>query len=100
MTSRIPLDVAKRVEALVKNGAYPSSDEVLRDAMLALDERRPDAAIAEVTLKGEATTAGKPKRQSRRDKSLEKWLAGFDEWVKSHRPIGHFVDDSRDSIYG
>ncbi|HOB72952.1 MAG TPA: hypothetical protein PKG54_00365 [Phycisphaerae bacterium] len=24
-----------------------------------------------------------------------KWLA----WVDSHRPVGHFVDDSRESIY-
>ena len=38
-------------------------------------------------------------RKVRREKSLEKWLAGFEKWVRSHQPIGHFVDDSRDSIY-
>jgi hypothetical protein len=29
----------------------------------------------------------------------EKWLLEFNSWVSSHRPVGHFVDDSRESIY-
>jgi hypothetical protein len=27
------------------------------------------------------------------------WLKALDEWIDSHEPLGHFVDDSRESIY-
>ena len=33
------------------------------------------------------------------DKSFEQWLKEFDIWVASHKPVDHFVDDSRESIY-
>jgi hypothetical protein len=29
----------------------------------------------------------------------EQWAAEFQAWVSSHKPVGHFVDDSRESIY-
>jgi hypothetical protein len=29
----------------------------------------------------------------------ETWLARLEAWAHSHKPVGHFVDDSRDSIY-
>jgi hypothetical protein len=29
----------------------------------------------------------------------EEWLKRFHEWAHSHKPVGHFVDDSRESIY-
>ena len=28
------------------------------------------------------------------------WLRMFHDWVDSHKPVEHFVDDSRESIYG
>jgi hypothetical protein len=31
--------------------------------------------------------------------SREEWSKAFREWVASHRPVDHFVDDSRESIY-
>lgn len=27
------------------------------------------------------------------------WKQAFDRWVGGRRPVGHFVDDSRESIY-
>lgn len=80
-----------------------------RDAIILKSISKPSPAEFGALLKTarrQAKRAGMKKadvdsavRKVRRDRSLEKWLAGFDEWVKSHRPIGHFVDDSRDSIY-
>jgi predicted transcriptional regulator len=32
-------------------------------------------------------------------KGFEEWRAEFDAWVASHKPVGHEVDDSRESIY-
>lgn len=34
-----------------------------------------------------------------RPRSKEQWLKEFREWVGSHKPVSHFVDDSRESIY-
>ena len=31
--------------------------------------------------------------------SAEEWVKAFREWAASHQPEGHFVDDSRESIY-
>jgi len=33
------------------------------------------------------------------DIAYDQWVAEFDAWVASHKPVGHFVDDSRESIY-
>jgi hypothetical protein len=30
----------------------------------------------------------------------QKWERDLWEWIESHKPISHFVDDSRESIYG
>jgi hypothetical protein len=27
------------------------------------------------------------------------WQARFQAWLATHKPVGHFVDDSRESIY-
>ena len=29
----------------------------------------------------------------------DEWLKAFEAWVDSHKPVNHFVDDSRESIY-
>jgi predicted DNA-binding protein len=34
-----------------------------------------------------------------RDLSDDEWLVQFNQWVSSHKAVGHFVDDSRESIY-
>lgn len=33
------------------------------------------------------------------DKSPEQWSAELHAWAASHKPVTHFVDDSRESIY-
>jgi plasmid stability protein len=40
-----------------------------------------------------------PTTQGPEGKSYEQWAAEFKAWVESHKPVGHFVDDSRESIY-
>ena len=32
-------------------------------------------------------------------KTREQWAAEFKAWIESHKPVTHFVDDSRESIY-
>ena len=27
------------------------------------------------------------------------WLRALHDWIDSHKPVNHFVDDSRESIY-
>ncbi len=34
------------------------------------------------------------------ERSAERaWLKALHDWIDSHKPISHFVDDSRESIY-
>jgi len=33
------------------------------------------------------------------DMPYEQWAAEFNAWTSNHKPTGHFVDDSRESIY-
>jgi hypothetical protein len=33
------------------------------------------------------------------DLPYEQWVVEFNSWVASHKPVGHPVDDSRESIY-
>ena len=37
--------------------------------------------------------------QSVSEMPFEHWAARFDAWVAGHKPVGHFVDDDRESIY-
>ena len=30
---------------------------------------------------------------------FDQWILKFNEWIASHKPVQHFVDDSRESIY-
>ena len=32
-------------------------------------------------------------------KSYEQWAEEFKAWIARHKPVSHFVDDSRESIY-
>jgi hypothetical protein len=33
------------------------------------------------------------------DMPYEQWVAAFKAWIGSHKAVGHYVDDSRESIY-
>lgn len=38
--------------------------------------------------------------ESPSDMAYDRWKITFGQWVDSHRPVRHVVDDSRESIYG
>ena len=41
-----------------------------------------------------AATPTQPQRRTH-----EQWIAELRAWAASHKPVNHFVDDSRESIY-
>lgn len=51
-----------------------------------------EAVEEKLALKGEPSAPS--------EMPYDRWKAAFDQWVASHRPVEHFVDDSRESIYG
>ena len=68
----------------------------------------------EAKLREQAASAGKDEAYAREaleeklaegisagpeNKTREQWAAEFRAWVASHKPVGYFVDDSRESIY-
>ena len=52
---------------------------------------------------GDATDAwvtDLPATEPRLKQGTPEWFAAYQEWLDSHEPVGHFVDDSRETIYG
>jgi Arc/MetJ-type ribon-helix-helix transcriptional regulator len=62
MTYQIPPDVNERVEAYLAGGDYASADDVLREAISALDERESDLASIRRGMEDEAAGRMKPAR--------------------------------------
>jgi predicted transcriptional regulator len=69
----------------------------LRDKLAEQSARlaRPLEAVALEALEESFSVQTKSRQLSR-----EEWQREFDAWIASHRPISHFVDDNRESIYG
>ncbi len=53
-----------------------------------------DVAAVAADLIEEAVASSAPA-----DLGYDEWAREFKSWVSSHKPSGHFVDDSRESIY-
>jgi predicted transcriptional regulator len=47
----------------------------------------------------EAKLASEGEASAPSEMPYDRWKAAFDQWVASHQPVDHFVDDSRESIY-
>lgn len=62
MTYQIPSDVNERVEAYLASGDYANADDVLREAISALDERESDLASIRRGMEDEAAERMKPAR--------------------------------------
>jgi predicted transcriptional regulator len=74
----------------------PEVEARLRERAAASGKDVPTLVREAVEEKLSATT---PEIKPRNGMSREQWLAEFNAWVNSHNPVGHFVDDSRESIY-
>ncbi|GMU81014.1 MAG: hypothetical protein AMXMBFR47_08850 [Planctomycetota bacterium] len=57
------------------------------------------AVIAEAIEEKLAIMEDESGERAGRPRSKEQWLKEFREWMDNHRPVSHFVDDSRESIY-
>lgn len=79
MTLQIAL--SPETEALLRQQAEAAGKDPARFALEALEEK----------LAVDAEERSRPSRSQR--------IEAFDAWVASHKPVGHFVDDSRESIY-
>lgn len=84
MTLHIPLSI--EAEARLREYAEASGKPVSEVIAEAIEEKL--AVIEDES----GDRAGRPR-------SKEQWLREFREWVDSHPPVSHFVDDSRESIY-
>jgi len=60
MPYEFPQDIQERVEAHLAAGRYGSEDDVLRDAMAALEERSADLAAIEAGIRDEQAGRVKP----------------------------------------
>ena len=60
MSYEFPQDIQERVEAQLAAGHYGSEDDVLRDAMAALEERNADLTAIEAGMRDEQAGRVKP----------------------------------------
>jgi uncharacterized protein (DUF1778 family) len=79
MTLQIAL--TPETEALLRQQAEAAGTDIASFALQALEEK--------LAIEREERTKLSPAQRAKE----------FLTWVDSHRPVGHFVDDSRDSIY-
>ena len=86
--------------------AQKKTAEVVLTLRLSSQAREALARRAEETGKDEATLVGEaveeklaPSGAAPGGRTADQWEAEFKAWVASHRPVPHFVDDSRESIY-
>lgn len=73
----------------------PETEARLRDAAAATGKDVVTLVREAVEEKLDAPATAKGPQE----KTHEQWLAEFNDWVASQKPTGHFVDDSRESIY-
>lgn len=80
MTLDVPSEYEAVIQQAVASGAFANPEAALRHALdlLAVEQSVSEAIV-----------------EKRRQKLSDK----FREWVDSHPPVNHFVDDSRESIY-
>jgi hypothetical protein len=73
----------------------PDTEAKLREQAVATGKDVPTLVVEAVEEKFAGGNGIKPPAEV----PYEQWVVEFDAWVASHKPVGHFVDDSRESIY-
>jgi predicted transcriptional regulator len=64
---------------------------------LSAEASRRNQRVEDVALSAIADSFGSSR--DTKQENIEQWQARFQAWIASHRPIPHFVDDSRASVY-
>lgn len=76
----------------------PETEKVLREQASSAGQT-PEGYLGQLAqqwLGTNGTPAAKPPAQKM---STDEWVAAWRSWAASHKPVHHFVDDSRESIY-
>lgn len=86
MSLSIPAEYEAMIREAVASGEFATPEEAVKHALeLLTQERQAKKAIPQ------APRLSKEERQKR--------LRLLEEWINTREPAGHFVDDSRESIY-
>ncbi len=59
----------------------------------------PEEFLTKLIQESMGSNDAKPAKQRGEQLTTEEWIAEWRAWVASHKPVHHFVDDSRESIY-
>ena len=76
----------------------PDAEKNLRE-QASLQGRTPEEHLGQLAQQWLRSNGAPAATQSGKELSKDEWLAEFRAWVASHKPVHHFVDDSRESIY-
>ena len=80
MALRVPPEYEAMLEEAVAKGQFESPEAALRHALELFKRER-------------------ERIERRRQRRQKAWAAKVRDWANCHAPVGHFVDDSRESIY-
>lgn len=89
MTIHLRPETTAMLEKRLNTGGYASADDLVRAALLALDEVETYQRCGEDSIDVSA----------RQLAALEVFTVGMNEWTSAHLPPGHETDDSRETIY-
>lgn len=87
MTLLIPAEYEAILQEAVASGAFATPEEALQRALKLLAEEN------------EEKKANNPVTPRLSEEERQKRLKNFEKWLATRKPAGHFVDDSRESIY-
>ena len=79
MALKVPPECEAMLEEAVATGSFESVETALRHALELFKRER--------------------ERIERRRRRQKAWTAKGRDWANGHAPVGHFVDESRESIY-
>ncbi len=78
----LSLNLTPELESLIRAAAASTGEDMEAFVLRAVQERIGDEQEATGTIQDD-----------------DAWRARFAAWLASHKPVNHFVDDSRESIY-
>lgn len=80
MALRVPPEYEAMLEEAVAKGQFENPEAALRHALELFKRER-------------------ERIERRRQRRQKAWAAKVRDWANGHTPVGHFVDDRRESIY-
>lgn len=76
----------------------PETEKILREQASSV-RQTPEEYLGQLAQQWLGANGAAPAKAPVEEMSTDEWIAELRAWSASHKPVHHFVDDSRESIY-